>query len=94
MTTRQPIPHKIDTAHIPIPPQLSSRTSKFDQLPLLTMMVQDSFFVDCTGLNATSQRVYFMTWVRTQSVNNEALAKRVFVSRRAGEHGFRVWRTF
>jgi hypothetical protein len=83
-----------DSELIPIPAIQSGRSSMFDQLPLLDMLVNQSLTIDCTGQSVTGKRVYFTTWLRKACLANEELAKRHFVTRVTGTGCFRVWRTF
>jgi len=83
-----------DSELIPIPPVQCHRTSMFEQLPLLDMLVNHSLTIDCTGQSVTGKRTYFTTWLRKACLVNEKLAKRHFVTRVTGTGCFRVWRTF
>lgn len=93
MTTKQKLIFEVDKVLIPIPATQARRTSKFDQLPLLAMSLNQSVFIDCSGQNLVNQRVYFTTWLRKQCKENVEMSKRHFQTR-CCDNGFRVWRTF
>ncbi len=76
---------------IPIPEIIRSRKSMWEDVPLLTMEVGQSFLVTAPLGKASGRMAGMSTWIRQQK--NPAYHSRAFTARIINTGEFRVWRT-